>query len=171
LGLSGLPHRRWLYRQPIQQPTGLGAVIIRRGPPKASIFSPGTMISRFQEVIFRVPKRAAVSAISNPPSWRGHHFSKYAARLDRRIAQSRVSGDVIKAQQLNVRYGSLADKPSRAKIHLCPLLSESGQTRTPLTCGLPRGYSLPFHEPFALVPRSMQKYDRNKIFDLSRSPF
>jgi hypothetical protein len=26
-----------------------------------------------------------------------------------------------------VAYGSLADKPSPAKIHLCPLLSESGQ--------------------------------------------
>src|SRR5450755_4538679 len=29
------------------------------------------------------------------------------------------------------------------------------ETVPSLTCGLPRGYSLPFHEPFALVPRSM----------------
>ena len=36
---------------------------------------------------------------------------------------------------VNVRFGSLADKPSRAKIHRCPLLSESGQNlrRTELT--------------------------------------
>jgi hypothetical protein len=27
----------------------------------------------------------------------------------------------------NVAYGSLADKPSEAKIHFCPLWSESGQ--------------------------------------------
>jgi hypothetical protein len=30
------------------------------------------------------------------------------------------------------RFGSLADKPSRARIHLCPLWSNSGQTLVPL---------------------------------------
>jgi len=30
-------------------------------------------------------------------------------------------------RRINVADGSKADKPSRAKIHLCPLLSESGQ--------------------------------------------
>jgi hypothetical protein len=45
------------------------------------------------------------------------------------------------------------------------------ETVPSLTCGLPRGYSLPFHEPFALVPRSMQKYDRDKIFDVLRNAF
>jgi hypothetical protein len=29
----------------------------------------------------------------------------------------------------DVRFGSKVDKPSRAKIHLCPLWSNSGQTR------------------------------------------
>ena len=35
---------------------------------------------------------------------------------------------------VDVRFGSLADKPSHAKIQVCPLLSESGQMgglRTP----------------------------------------
>jgi hypothetical protein len=32
--------------------------------------------------------------------------------------------------------GSFADKPSRAKIHRCPLLSESGQTRAGSDCPL-----------------------------------
>src|SRR5450759_3109183 len=32
--------------------------------------------------------------------------------------------------------GSLSDKPSRAKIHLSPLWSESGQTRAQLDCPL-----------------------------------
>jgi hypothetical protein len=36
----------------------------------------------------------------------------------------------------HVRFGSLADKPSRAKTHHCPLLSESGQTRARLNCPL-----------------------------------
>jgi hypothetical protein len=36
----------------------------------------------------------------------------------------------------NVRYGSLADKPSRAKIQLCLLWSKSGQTRAWLDCQL-----------------------------------
>src|ERR1035437_11198469 len=31
----------------------------------------------------------------------------------------------------NVAYGSLADKPSQAKIQICPLLSESGQNFSP----------------------------------------
>ena len=31
----------------------------------------------------------------------------------------------------DIRDGSLADKPSRAKIQLCPLLSESGQVTRP----------------------------------------
>jgi len=35
---------------------------------------------------------------------------------------------------LNVRSGSLADKPSRAKIQFCPLWSKSGQTRVRLDC-------------------------------------
>jgi hypothetical protein len=30
---------------------------------------------------------------------------------------------------VKVRFGSLADKPSRAKIQLCPLLSNSGTFR------------------------------------------
>jgi hypothetical protein len=36
----------------------------------------------------------------------------------------------------DVAYGSKADKPSRAKIHLCPLWSKSGQTRAQLDCSL-----------------------------------
>jgi hypothetical protein len=36
----------------------------------------------------------------------------------------------------NVAYGSLADKPSRAKIRICPLWSESGQARAQLDCPL-----------------------------------
>jgi hypothetical protein len=36
----------------------------------------------------------------------------------------------------NIAYGSLADKPSPAKIDLCPLWSESGQTRVRLDCPL-----------------------------------
>jgi hypothetical protein len=36
----------------------------------------------------------------------------------------------------NVCFGSKADKPSRAKIHRCPLLSESGQTRVRSDCPL-----------------------------------
>src|ERR1019366_4659180 len=35
-----------------------------------------------------------------------------------------------------VAHGSLADKPSRAKIHLCPLWSKSGQTRVRRNCPL-----------------------------------
>ena len=34
----------------------------------------------------------------------------------------------------NVRFGSLADKPFRAEIHLCPLLSKSGKR----ACGIVR---------------------------------
>src|SRR5450631_3050450 len=37
---------------------------------------------------------------------------------------------------LNVRSGSLADKPSRAKIQFCLLWSKSGQTRVRLDCPL-----------------------------------
>ena len=36
----------------------------------------------------------------------------------------------------DVRFGSKADKPSRAKIHLCPLWSNSGQTLVRLLCPL-----------------------------------
>jgi hypothetical protein len=36
----------------------------------------------------------------------------------------------------NVRSGSLADKPSRAKIEFCPLWSKSGQIRARLDCPL-----------------------------------
>jgi hypothetical protein len=72
----------------------------------------------------------------------------------------------------NVRYGSLADKPSPAKIHLCPLWSESGQivavprvsalchSRLSLRCSkaaryftiahaLPDGTHVPVEEPSA----------------------
>jgi hypothetical protein len=35
-----------------------------------------------------------------------------------------------------VRFGSLADKPSVAEIHRCPLWSKSGQTRVRLECPL-----------------------------------
>src|ERR1019366_40420 len=34
------------------------------------------------------------------------------------------------------RFGSLADKPSRSKIHFCPLWSKSGQTWARLDCPL-----------------------------------
>jgi len=37
---------------------------------------------------------------------------------------------------INVRFGSLADKPAPAKIHPCPLWSKSGQTRAQLDCPL-----------------------------------
>jgi len=43
---------------------------------------------------------------------------------------------LISEKQANVRFGSLADKPSRAKIQLCPLWSNSGQTRALLQCPL-----------------------------------
>src|ERR1700688_1228045 len=36
----------------------------------------------------------------------------------------------------HVRFGSLADKPSRAKSHQCPLWSKSGQTLAQLDCPL-----------------------------------
>jgi hypothetical protein len=39
----------------------------------------------------------------------------------------RTGADSSQSDQRNVADGSLADKPSRAKINLCPLLSESGQ--------------------------------------------
>jgi hypothetical protein len=48
-------------------------------------------------------------------------------------------GNMIALPSLNYamwRYGSLADKPSRAKTHLCPLWSKSGQTRAQLDCPL-----------------------------------
>jgi hypothetical protein len=37
---------------------------------------------------------------------------------------------------VDVRFGSLADKPSGAEIHRCPLWSKSGQTRAQLDCPL-----------------------------------
>src|SRR5450830_2083148 len=39
-------------------------------------------------------------------------------------------------QDVFTQPGSLADKPSRAKIHLCPLWSNSGQTWARLDCPL-----------------------------------
>jgi hypothetical protein len=42
----------------------------------------------------------------------------------------------LDARAPNVRFGSKADKPSRAKIQLCPLWSKSGQTRVRLDCPL-----------------------------------
>ena len=46
-------------------------------------------------------------------------------RLKRRVADLSLEKQVL-IQLLNVAVGSKADKPSQAKIHFCPLLSESG---------------------------------------------
>jgi hypothetical protein len=52
-----------------------------------------------------------------------------------------------------VRFGSLADKLSRAKIHLCPLLSESGHGAAhPKRCKRGRGSIPPFFTTCALRP-------------------
>jgi hypothetical protein len=46
------------------------------------------------------------------------------------------TGKNYRAGRGDVRFGSLADKPFRAKIHLCPLLSKSGQTLVRPLCPL-----------------------------------
>jgi hypothetical protein len=49
---------------------------------------------------------------------------------------TRIISDMRWAGILNVRFGLKADKPSRAKIKLCPLWSNSGQTAVRLECPL-----------------------------------
>jgi hypothetical protein len=42
----------------------------------------------------------------------------------------------VSIEATNVRFGSLADKPSGAEIHHCPLWSKSRQTRARSDCPL-----------------------------------
>jgi hypothetical protein len=67
------------------------------------------------------------------PKLRRRHLSGSNEHFDRGL---KPASKPLPQCTANVAVGSLADKPSRAKINFCPLLSESGQTRARLNCPL-----------------------------------
>src|ERR1035437_3846799 len=68
------------------------------------------------------------------PKTRTRHLSASNQRFDRGL---KPASKPMPQCTANVRSGSSkADKPSWAKIYLCPLLSNSGQTRVRLDCPL-----------------------------------
>src|ERR1017187_10461372 len=70
----------------------------------------------------------------NSPTWHSTVCPQHYQFSYRAISQniSTRAADV----EVFTQPGSLADKSSRAKIQLCPVLSESGQTRARLDCPL-----------------------------------
>jgi hypothetical protein len=73
-----------------------------------------------------------------PRGWKGAstHQPIGTNRKSRTFSERGRPLDSGLAYRLNVCFGSLADKPSRAIFHCCPLWSKSGQTRAQLECPL-----------------------------------